>query len=490
MSRRHKSKNPEVRKVAQDIHEIVQGLDPAVANRWFHYKPASGSSRQQENYSPLPSPEKASLKRKADSETVKSEPIDLSFDSDSDCAVLSSSHTNKETKKSASTDSESGEAVEMSFCALPPKTTTLGPFEFATPITFPDFVEIIAHACQTKTANLNLPSLQWKFDRPNNAKLMPVTNATGFKVMLKALTDRHKDYVFSIFMAPPSVIKAELPWNQSGDAGAKGPLDFEYGIDDMPGGSSVLSIREQLTSIDKASSTELNELLEAYPINNNPLFPGKRILHNTTGYFELTDIRLRVWAVAKAKGTAMLTEPPASNHFFKNQTIKPPPAPGLAVAPPPAPAPAADLMQLLLANPNVLQNAIQMMNPFQHTAPVPNPYGYMHPHYPHAAIYPHSHSMPAPPPVPGQLPPSAQAAEAAAIDLPREISLDEYCERYKVTAEDHRVLTEIGYIPGDDGIKDLHDDAWTATKVLPLAKGRILRQHVMFLKDVRNGLWN
>ncbi|KAJ7929879.1 hypothetical protein B0H13DRAFT_1859365 [Mycena leptocephala] len=116
MSQRRKSKNLEVRKVAQDIQEIVEGLDPAVANRWFHYKPNARSSKQQENYSPLPSPEKLPQKRKI--EAVKSEPIDLSLDSDdSDCAAASSSHTAKKTKKSASPDAENLEAVEMSFCA-------------------------------------------------------------------------------------------------------------------------------------------------------------------------------------------------------------------------------------------------------------------------------------------------------------------------------------------------------------------------------------
>jgi hypothetical protein len=188
--------------------------------------------------------------------------------------------------------------------------------------------------------------------------------------------------------------------------------------------------------------------------------------------------------VFQAKGTATLTEPPASNHFFKNQTIKPPHAPGPAAPSlPPAPAAAPDLMQLLLANLNVLQNAIQMMNPYHHAVP----YGYMHQPYPPAPLYPHPHGgMPAPAP----LPPALQAAEAAAIELPREIPLDEYCERYKVNPEDRRVLTEIGYIPGDNGIKDLDVDAWATTKVLALAKVRILRQHTAFLKDVANGLWD
>jgi hypothetical protein len=86
-------------------------------------------------------------------------------------------------------------------------------------------------------------------------------------------------------------------------------------------------------------------------------------------------------------------------------------------------------------------------------------------------------------PAPAPLPPAPQAAEAAAIELPREISLDKYCERYKVNPEDRRVLTEIGYIPGDNGIKDLDADAWATTKVLALAKARISRQHTAFLKE-------
>ncbi|KAJ7716062.1 hypothetical protein B0H16DRAFT_1476962 [Mycena metata] len=505
MSQRPKSKNPEVRRVAQDIREIVEGLDPAVANRWFHFKPNAKSSKQQENYSPLPSPEKLPHKRKA--ETVKSEPIDLSLDSDdeSDHATASSS---KKRKKTTSTDAANPEPIEMSFCvyvetppppilsmrkpntkALPAKTTTLGPFECISSFTFPDFLNIIATACQTNTANLVLPSLQWKFDRPNNSKLKPVTNATGFKVMVKVLTDRHKDYVFSIFMAPPTFIKAELPWKESRNEGPSVPLNFEYGIDDMQSQGSVLSIRDQLAGIDKASSTELNELLEEYPINNNPLFPGKRILHNATGFFDLTDIKLRVWAVARAQGKATLKEPPASNHFFKNQTIKPPNP--LAVIPPPAPAPlpaVPDLIQLLLANPNVLQTAIQIMNPFPHAAP--HHCGQMHqpypPPYPHHAPYLPPHGLPGPAP----LQPPPQPAEPELVELPREISLEEYCKHYKINGDDRRVMNEIGYIPGDNGIKDLDANAWAATKVLPLAKGHILCQHAVFLKDVRNGLWN
>jgi hypothetical protein len=79
--------------------------------------------------------------------------------------------------------------------------------------------------------------------------------------------------------------------------------------------------------------------------------------------------------------------------------------------------------------------------------------------------------------------------ESPPIELPREITLDEYCERYKLSADDRRVLSELGYVPGDDGIKELDATMWEVTRVLPLAKARILRQHAAFLRDVTNGLW-
>ncbi|KAJ7671819.1 hypothetical protein B0H14DRAFT_3909352 [Mycena olivaceomarginata] len=88
-------------------------------------------------------------------------------------------------------------------------------------------------------------------------------------------------------------------------------------------------------------------------------------------------------------------------------------------------------------------------------------------------LYSHPHGgMPAPAP----LPPAPQAAEAAAIDFPRQILRT-------LQGQPRRVLTEIGYIPGDNGIKDLDADAWATTKVLALAKARISRQHTAFMKE-------
>ncbi|KAJ7155294.1 hypothetical protein C8R46DRAFT_1041461 [Mycena filopes] len=497
-SRCQKPKSKELQKIDQDIREIAA----AAPRGWFRYKPDSGSSKQQENYSPISSPEKPAKRKAA---TIKSEPIDLSLDdSDSDCAVSSNERSKKKKKKQkapTTDDDDDDDTVDMSFCLyvqtppppilstrrntkpLPPKVTTLGPFEITSASSFSEFISVIAAACDTNKANLSLDSLQWKFDRPANSKAKPVTNDVGFRVMVKALVARRKDYDFSVLMAPPSAVKTELPWARPGES-SKTPMNFEFGVDDLAGGGAgVLSIRDQIDGIDKASNADLEALMEAYPVDNDPLLPGKHIFRNATGYFDLTQMKLRVWAVAKAKGTATLTEPPASNHFSKSQAIKPPRATGLvgpAAAPavPAAPAAPADLLHLLLGNPNLLQ-----MLPMFQQPPAPPPYGYMPPQ-----PYAFPHGMPAPPPA--QIPPPVQAAVAPPLELPREISLDEYCDRYKFIDEDRRVLQALGYTPGDDGIKDLDAASWAATNVLPLAKGCILRQHGVFWKDVANGLWD
>ncbi|KAJ7100548.1 hypothetical protein C8R44DRAFT_747582 [Mycena epipterygia] len=404
-------------------------------------------------------------KRKADLD-VKTDHGDHT--SDSDIEILNTPPPKKKTKHSSRPsvdEDEPDDSVDMAFCvevqtppppilavrktsakAPPPKTTELGPYKFNLAKDYPDFLHVIAKACQTTTSNLDVVSMMWKFDRPNNSKPKPVTNKTGFDVMITTLLGRRKDYNFVILMAPPNAVKKELPWVKDEDDGNGGgpPLDFEYSLDDFTAGpSSVLSIRQQI----------LNELLERYPIDNSPLFPVKRIYHNETGYFDLNDVRLRVWAVhvfsdayIQAKGTATVDKAPASNHFFKNQMIRPPSAFATVAAPPPAFAPIAavpnvaapePLMQLLLN-----MQMMNQINPLFNPALVP-PYGHMQPQQA--------------PPLPQYTPHPVQSTP---LFLPREISLDEYFDRYKIDSEDQHVLKELGYVPGDEGIEELPKEVW------------------------------
>ncbi|KAJ7112243.1 hypothetical protein C8R44DRAFT_741937 [Mycena epipterygia] len=385
--------------------------------------------------------------------------------SNSDIEILNTPPPKKKTKHSSRPsvdEDEPDDSVDMAFCvevqtppppilaacqisakAPPPKTTELGPYKFNSAKDYSDFLQVIAKACQTTTSNLDVVSMRWKFDLPNNSKPKPVMNKTGFDVMITTLLSRRKDYNFVILMAPPNAVKKELLWVKDEDDGNGGgpPLDFEYSLDDFTAGpSSVLSIRQQIA------------------------------------IFDLNDVKLRVWAVHMAKGTATVDKAPASNHFFKNQTIRPPSAFATVAALPPAFAPIAAVPNVAVPEPlmQLLLN-MQMMNqinPLFKPALVP-PYGHMQPQQA--------------PPLPQYTPHPVQSTP---LVLPREISLDEYFDWYKIDSEDQRVLKELGYVPGDEEIEELPKEVWEMTKVLPLPKSRILRQHAKFVKDVKNGLWD
>ncbi|KAJ7458716.1 hypothetical protein B0H11DRAFT_1924714 [Mycena galericulata] len=102
-------------------------------------------------------------------------------------------------------------------------------------------------------------------------------------------------------------------------------------------------------------------------------------------------------------------------------------------------------------------------------------------------IFPPLPPLPPAPPTPAVIsPPSA----ATPIKLTREITIEEYCDRYQINDDERRVLEELEYIPGDVGLTELTADDWATTKISPLGKGRILRQHAAFLKDVSDGAWD
>ncbi|KAJ7818994.1 hypothetical protein B0H14DRAFT_3473441 [Mycena olivaceomarginata] len=368
------------------------------------------------------------------------EPIDLSLDSDNNFQIVLPPRPKKRSatpwsddaiddddddhnpspphkKKRSSTTSNSGNddednpPVEMSFCIkvetpappvlsvrksntkpLAPKTTVLGPYEIKSSIRYPDFLRIIAKACRTQTENLVLTSMEWKFDHPNNVKRQLLTNNVGLGVAIKTLKARHRDYVFTVFMSPPSPIKQELPWlKEEADENGVGPLDFDFSIEELTApGNSVLSLCEQIAGIDNTSNPHFNRLL-------------------------------------------------------KNDVLQP------------------------------ILPALQALTHANHA-----PYGLLPPYYPHQYPPPPFGAVVPAPPVP---PAAVQHPPSPPVVLPRTISLDEYCDCYQINADDRHVLVELGYEPGDNGIKD-------AAKVTLLAKGQILRQHTAFIKDVIAGLWN
>jgi hypothetical protein len=97
------------------------------------------------------------------------------------------------------------------------------------------------------------------------------------------------------------------------------PIDYGYTEDELNSTSANLSIRQQIVSlrcssklpmtdllnqasIDYALASHMNELLERYPMGNNPLFgPTKCIFSNGDHHWELNDLRLWLWGVAKVR---------------------------------------------------------------------------------------------------------------------------------------------------------------------------------------------
>ncbi|KAK6966883.1 hypothetical protein R3P38DRAFT_3245193 [Favolaschia claudopus] len=192
-------------------------------------------------------------------------------------------------------------------------------------------------------------------------------------------------------------------------------------------GGGVLRSGSPVISPASASSSSTVAVVDTdrhYPIDNNPAFPGKRIFRNETGYFHSDDAKLRVWAVATAKGNADIDHCPVSTHFKKDQTLRVHNAlPVAAAAVPQTPTQPAgnETVQLLL----------QALMGGGHA-----PYAFP----PHPAFYAHQYPPPPPPPY-GAYPPShahapppppAAPAHPESIELPREISLDEFCTRYKM----------------------------------------------------------
>ncbi|KAJ7857928.1 hypothetical protein B0H14DRAFT_3637440, partial [Mycena olivaceomarginata] len=214
-----KTKNKEVYCMQEDIQDMIDGLDHGTKARmhWFMYKPHASSCKNQENFCPLPSPEKPvnhTLKCCTEDESsLKTEPIDLSLNSDDKFQIMSSPYPKKRSvipwsgnainnhndndcdlspprkKKRSSAassdgnDDEENPPVEMSFFIeveslappvlsvrkgntkpLPPKTTVLGPFEIMSSISYYKFLRMIAKACHTQAENLVLTSMEWKSD--------------------------------------------------------------------------------------------------------------------------------------------------------------------------------------------------------------------------------------------------------------------------------------------------------------------------------------
>jgi hypothetical protein len=171
------------------------------------------------------------------------------------------------------------------------------------------------------------------------------------------------------------------------------------------------------------------------------------------------------------QNTATLTEPPTSIHFAESQKIKatgttPTDVNGLAAAPP-APHQYVPYPNPYFGNP-------YGFNPYM--PPLPHNYHQMfQTGCPHTPVAPQENLASAP-------------SSPLKIVLPHVISLDQFCEAYKINDKDKASLLKLKFQPGDQQVECLKREDWHRhSGFSKLAWDNFLQKHKQFVCEVKAG---
>ncbi|KAJ7801290.1 hypothetical protein B0H14DRAFT_3489814 [Mycena olivaceomarginata] len=117
---------------------------------------------------------------------------------------------------------------------------------------------------------------------------MPDPQSKYGQVIRQHLAERKKDYNFTVYMSPPSLVKKELLWIQDArNDNAPGPLDFDYTIEELSApGSSILSAKQ------------------TPPLHNNTIFASACRISSRT-------LEQRRYATAPSSRSAGNCQPPS-----------------------------------------------------------------------------------------------------------------------------------------------------------------------------------
>ncbi|KAI6150461.1 hypothetical protein BKA82DRAFT_4352310 [Pisolithus tinctorius] len=359
------------------------------------------------------------------------------------------------------------------------KLTQCNPFIFTVKDTFDTFIDAVADAADTMPWHLAAEQLRWQFETPANLQLKLVTNEVGYRAMINAVKSRKKDQV--IFLYVPRPIPRELPTIEEKKRGRGKSSGAARELDDEP--LPDLSIKSQIDSLRNRSANELKELQDKYPVGNHPRFPNKRIYASGGLFWELTPLRLQIWAnaIAAKPPTATCDTPPMSNHFTKASAI-------------PASQMPADV-------PNPILGA---WNEDHHSAP--GPHGLWHAPGPHP-MYPFGSYFPPPPipygsygyymsnmtspPAPTPPPPSQSTTifSSPSSTMTHNVSLSEFCTKYRLSAHTQEKLEKLDYIPGNKVVESLSEADWKDSGLSVLASRSFLAVHRKFCEAIRAGTW-
>ncbi|CAA7262386.1 unnamed protein product [Cyclocybe aegerita] len=379
-----------------------------------------------------------------------------------------------------------------------------GPFKFKSTDSYSTFLVAISNALPCPVLNILQDKITWKPQSPKNATALLLGGATGYPALIETFRNK-KPAIVMLTMPPPSKPADKPEWDTG--EGKQTDKEFDYSNLELP--STGQHVVEQRIQFDKAVGPFKQELLAKYPIGNNALFPQKRIYADKMGsYWDLTDLRIGVWASHLARGTATLDSPPISNQFDQAGRIHPPrastasipreaAAPTIALTPTalaaaaiPAPAPAPALAATLTpapattaATPSLMELIMINMLQQQLSSSNANRLGTS------AIAFPPS----------AALPPATASALAIVPDISHEpaeprraipnIELTAFCSRYAIDDVDRKRLEKLEFRPGDD-IEQLSPAEWRDfAGFLQLSWSRIIRKNKDFLLDIKAGVW-
>ncbi|KAF8172964.1 hypothetical protein K438DRAFT_2023594 [Mycena galopus ATCC 62051] len=358
-----------------------------------------------------------------------------------------------------------------------PKPETLylsrGPFNFMSNCNFDAFTSAMAAALPCNPAHLVLDKTTWKPQTPANRAPLPLGGDVGLKVLQKQIAVS-RDRMVIMIMPGPRKPTEEAPFWDTNEAGGSanaeaGPLNTggdHFDFRELEATSLEESVGEQKISFDKAVAPHIEELKERWPENDD----GKRIDKDEKGFqWELTQIRLSIWAAHIARGTATLDKAPLSTQFDIKYRLKAPSvaAPLLSQPGPSSTPSSTDKILELLAMSMMMQQQQHHQPSYQ---PVPMA-------LPPVLVTPSNHS-----PVPSVPPSPVKLAHCS-------VSLAEFCTYYNI-AQHFEKLEKLEYEPGNGGILTLGRDDWQQVAGFSkLAWDKVLSKHKQFVKDVRAGVW-
>ncbi|KAI6002064.1 hypothetical protein EDD15DRAFT_1578607 [Pisolithus albus] len=193
--------------------------------------------------------------------------------------------------------------------------------------TFDTFKNHIAKALSCHPSTLPVVKFEWKFEnQAQNAPKKTIADHSGYEALLDAVKAKRATANIVVWLYTPKPLNDE-EWDEGGPDGIAKPFSVDRTMDNTssePG----LSHKGQIESMAAQSSEARLMLLDKYPPGNVKMFPLKRVWHDTKNnrYFELTPIRLQVWAAAIAnhKDGVGFETPPHSAHFADSGKLKVP----------------------------------------------------------------------------------------------------------------------------------------------------------------------